>query len=101
MTRVEHQWLAVAQRVTEHAREVIVPAFGHPPGLIDGFLLGRVVIDVEVRGLQDAEVETAILHLVLAEVLRLGAVGQQERERHEERQAKGTHNRHECPGLRR
>ena len=38
------------------------------------FFLG-VVIDVEVLGLQDAEIEAVVVDLVAAEVLRFGGAG--------------------------
>jgi serine/threonine-protein kinase RIO1 len=55
--------------VIEHPFEPRVPALGHPRGNFDSLLLLRVVVDVEVIGLQDLEIEVLVLDLVAAEVL--------------------------------
>jgi hypothetical protein len=68
--RVEDQWLAAAQRVIEQLGQARVPALGHARRQRHAGFFLRVVVDVEVLGLQDLEVEGLVLHLVLAEVLR-------------------------------
>ena len=72
---VEDDRLPGAQLVAEHARQTRVPPFGHTRREVHRLLLFRVVVDVEVLGLLHLEVELLVLHLVLAEVLRLGGRG--------------------------
>ena len=72
MRRVEHERLAAAQLVLEHFLEPGQPALGHPGGEVDPFLRARVVVDVEVLGLEHLEVEVLVLNLVAPEVLGRG-----------------------------
>ena len=51
-------------------QEAVVPPLGHPRGVARGLLLLRIEVDVEMRRLEDPEVERLVLHLVLSEVLR-------------------------------
>ena len=57
MRRVEHERLPSAQLVPEEPLEARVPAFRHPRGDVDPFTLFRVVVDVEMLGLQDLKIE--------------------------------------------
>jgi hypothetical protein len=56
--------------VAEELAEAAVPALRHAGDLLDVLPLLRVVVDVEVLGLEHLEVEVPVLDLVLAEVLR-------------------------------
>src|SRR6266487_2297341 len=47
-----------------------VPPLGHPRGVQRRRPLGRIVVDLEVLGLDDPEIEGLVLDLVLPEVLR-------------------------------
>ena len=95
--RVEHDRL-VLEGMTEDTRETRVPPFGLPPDVVDhvGFLL--VVVDVEVRCVQDLEVEVLPLHLVPAEVLRIRRRDRRERKRgHDETNEQLTQLSHVVP----
>ena len=70
--RVEDERLPCAQLMIEQLREARVPALGHPRRHLRRRLFLRVVVDVEVVGLQDLEVEFPVLNLVAAEVAALG-----------------------------
>ena len=50
----------------------MVPPLRHPGGGLRGDTLARVVVDIEVLGLQHLEVEGFVLHLIAAEVLGFG-----------------------------
>ena len=76
--RVQNERLAAAELVPQQLREPRVPALGHPGRVPDGFGLLRVVIDVEVLGLQHFEVELLVQDLVAAEILRLRGGGDAE-----------------------
>jgi hypothetical protein len=67
---VQDQRLAVLELVVQDAREPRVPPLHLPGRVARGDFLFRVEVHVEVRRPQDAEVELAVLHLVLPEVLR-------------------------------
>ena len=66
---VEHQRLAVLHLVLEDRGEPRVPALRQAGRQLRRRLLLGVVVDVEVLGLEDLEVEVPVLDLVLAEVL--------------------------------
>ena len=57
----------------EHARQPRVPTLGHAAGIADRLLFSGVIINVEMLGLQRAEVEIAVLDFIAAEVLRLSS----------------------------
>ena len=65
MRRVQHERLAAAQLVREQLLEPRVPPFRHPRRDVDPFTLVRVVVDVEVLGLQNLKIELLVLDLVL------------------------------------
>ena len=75
----------------EELGEVLVRSLRHARRLERRGALARVVIDVEVLGLEDAPVEGVVLHLVLAELsARRGAGATRERECETEAQVKGA-----------
>ena len=78
--RVEHDRLAASERLAEEGREPRAPALGEARHLADLRLFLRVVVDVEVLGLQDLEIEVAVLDLVLSEVLGLGGRAEENRQ---------------------
>ena len=69
---VKDQGLAPSQLVREQAGNPPVPPLRHSRGYARGGFFLRVVIDVEMIGLKDLEVELVVLDLVLAEVPALG-----------------------------
>ncbi len=69
---VKDECLASAQLVVEQLRQPRVPPLGHPGRHARRLFLFGVVVDVKVIGLQNFEVELAVLHLVAAEVATLG-----------------------------
>jgi hypothetical protein len=75
---VQDEGLAVLEVVDQQLRQPCVPALRHERGLVDGLALLRVVVDVEVFGLQHLEIELPVLDLVLSEVLRLDGGGRGE-----------------------
>ncbi len=70
--RIEDERLTRGQLVVEQLRKARVPALGHPRGHLRRGLFLRVVIDVEVVGLQYFEIEFPVLNLIAAEVAALG-----------------------------
>ena len=76
VARVEHDRLAMRELMIEQLREARVPPLGHPRRLTRHLLLFRVVIDVEVLGVQRLELQAAVLDLIPAEVLRACRRGQ-------------------------
>ena len=52
---------------------------GHARGLADDLLFLRVIVDLEVFGLKNPEVERVVLDLVSAEVLASAVAGSQVR----------------------
>ena len=75
LAAVEHQRLAPIEAVIEQRRQPRVPALGEPGRHARGARFLRVVIDVEVFGGQNLEIEVLVLDLVAAEVLRSGRRG--------------------------
>ena len=69
---VEDDRLALVELVLQDGREAVVPALGHPRHVARGLVHALVVVDVEVLGLEDPEVEVVVADLVAAEVLGLG-----------------------------
>ena len=71
---IQDERLAASQFMGEDSGQAGVPSLGHARGHAGRrFLLG-VVIDIEVLGLEDLELEDAILDLVLAEISDLRRV---------------------------
>ena len=68
--RVEDDRLAV-ERVVERPREARVPALRLPSDVVHDVRFTVVVVDVEVLGLEDLEIEVLPLDLVAPEVLRV------------------------------
>ena len=69
--RVQDDRLAALKLMVEDAREPGVGAFRHARRIERAGTLIRIVVDVEVFGLNGLEVETPVLHLVLTEILRV------------------------------
>src|SRR5262245_31910765 len=67
---VEDDRLTPGQLVLEKPRETPPPSFRETSGDIDGLAPVLVEVNVEVLGLQNAELMAPVLNLVLAEVLR-------------------------------
>ena len=59
--------------MVEDARQAGVGTFRHASGIEGARPLVRIVVDVEVFGLNGLEVEAPVLHLVLTEILRPAA----------------------------
>ncbi len=78
MGGVEEDGLALVELEAEDPGEARVRALGHPGGVERGAALARVVVDVEVGGPQDAEVEDLVLELVAPE---LGGGGGREKQK--------------------
>ena len=72
MAGVEDERLPAIERVVEDARETGVPAFCQARRMACRGLFLSVVIDVEMLGLENAEIEAVVADLVPAEILRLG-----------------------------
>ncbi len=72
VARVQHDRLARGKGEAERGRQPGVPALGKPACLDRGVVLRRVVVNIEVRALEDPEVEIVVVHLVAAERLRAG-----------------------------
>jgi hypothetical protein len=75
MAGVQDQRLAAAQLVVEQVLEAVVPALHHDRGLAGAGVFLFVGIDVEVLGLEHAEVLGFVADLVAAEVLGVGGAG--------------------------
>ena len=71
--------------VLEDTREACVPPFGHACSMAHGLFFLRVVVDVEMLGLDDAEVELVVADFVTSEVLSVGG----------SRRCEGRYERHE------
>ena len=69
---VQDQRLAAVQPMVEDLGEPGVPALRQAPRLLGGRPLRRIVVHVEVIGLEDLEIEAAVLDLVAPEVLGCG-----------------------------
>jgi hypothetical protein len=84
---VEDDRLPLPELEVQDVAQAVVPALRHPAHLRGGVLLLRVVIDVEVVGLEHLELEVLPLHGVPAEILGLrrrgGSEGGQGRRRNE------------------
>ena len=72
---VQDQGLAPVQLVLEELGEAGVPALRQAPRLLGRRPLGRIVVHVEVVGLEDFEGEVPVLDLVASEVLGGGGRG--------------------------
>ncbi len=69
---VQHERLAPSKLVPKKAFEARVPALGETRCDLDASPLAWIEVDVEVLGLEHLKVESSVLNLVLAEVLRRG-----------------------------
>ncbi len=78
---VQDDRLAALELVMQDARQTAIRAFRHACRVERAAPLIRVVVDVEVFGLNRLEVEVLVLHLVLAEVLRSQRLGRKHEER--------------------
>ena len=81
VARVEHDRLTLGEGVVEDLRQAGVPALRQAAGLHHGVVLGGVVIDVEVRGLENLKIEILVAHFVSPERLRMA--GRHRRKSHE------------------
>ena len=84
MARVEHDRLPLGELEVEGLREPCVPPLGEPARFDRRVVLRRVVVDVEVRSLENLEVEIVVVNFVAAERLRTGRSGR--RHQHGERE---------------
>ena len=75
---VEDDGLSGGEGVAEHARVTRVPPLRHRRGALHRLALLRVVVDVEVVGLQHLKIESPIPDLVTAEVLGGSGGGHEE-----------------------
>src|SRR5260221_2658779 len=73
---VDDDRLATLELVVQDARQARVAALRHPRGVEGGGALFGIVVDLEVLGLDDFEVEGAVLDLVLPELRREGTSAQ-------------------------
>ena len=78
MVGVQDDRLGPLELVLEGASQPLVPALGHAGGVLDGDCSLVVVVDVEVGGLHDPEIEGVVLHLVPPEVLSFDRCGQEQ-----------------------
>ena len=69
---VEDDGLPTVQLMIEYPGEPSVPALGHAAGLVDCLAGLRIVVNIEMFGLQYFEVEALVLDLVPPEILRAG-----------------------------
>ena len=95
MVRVKNDGLGLFELMLKQARETFVPALSHTRRVLDRFPLFRIKMDVEMRGLEDLEVERFVLDLVSSEVLsghrsREGSDGHGQKQRAEEDAAGGS-----------
>ena len=72
VARIENDWLAAIEPMIERNRQPVVPALGHPGRLHRRLAFFGVVVDVEMRRFEYAEVEAIVLNFVAPEVLRAG-----------------------------
>ncbi len=72
---VEHEGLPPHETVLQHLREARVPALRHARRVAGRVLFFGVVVDVEVFGLKNPEIEAVVADLVAAEVLGFGRSG--------------------------
>ena len=93
LRRVENDGLPALELVMQHPRQPGVPALGDARPVECRCPLGRIVVDFEVFGLDDVEVEVLVLHFVLPEVLRYQRRRAEQRERRHD-PAHASHDRH-------
>src|SRR5207249_1876376 len=72
--------------VGEHLRQPRVPSLRHPRRLLRRRALLGIVVDVEVSGLEDLEVEGSIQNLVAPEILGVGGGSARQAEQHGSRE---------------
>jgi hypothetical protein len=82
VTGVQDHRLARRELVLEHTRQPGVPALGEPCGVRDSLLLGRVVIEIQMRGSEHPELEAVVADLVTSELLGSGRRDARQRQRH-------------------
>ena len=78
---VQDDRLPALELVVQDAGQAGVPPLGHARGVQGRRPLGRIVVDLEVLGLDDLEIEGLVLDLVLSEVLRCQRRRAEQRER--------------------
>jgi hypothetical protein len=79
--RVENDRLPLAELVVQNLRQLCVAAFSHAGGIHGRDALALIVVHVEMLGLDDLEIERAVLDLVPAEVLGVDQSGRQQEEK--------------------
>jgi hypothetical protein len=84
MARVEDDRLPLGELEVEGLREPCVPPFGEPARFDRRVVLRRVVVNVEVRRLENPEIEIVVVNFVAAERLRTGR--SRRRHQHDERE---------------
>jgi len=90
---IENDRFALPELVVQHLGKASVAPFGHPGGIHSSHPLPLVVVHVEMLGLDDLEIERAVLDLVPAEVLGL----RQSRDQQTEEQGRGDASEHRRP----
>jgi hypothetical protein len=79
VVRVEDEGLLDVEVVLEEPRVALVPALGQASGVLNGLFRDRVVVDAEVRRLEDVEAQMVVLDLVASEVLGREGLARAER----------------------
>jgi hypothetical protein len=98
VTAVQDERLGPPERVPQHARQAAVPSLGEAGGQARGGFLARVVVDGEMLGIEDLEVEVHVLDFVSSELLRPDVAaawpGQKCQQRHNAQQRKAYDSSH-------
>jgi hypothetical protein len=87
---IEDDRLPLPELVVQNLGEACIPALGHAGSIHRRHPLLLVVVDVEMLGLDDLEIERAVLDLVPPEVLS----GHQTRREQQEQQSRGGASKH-------
>ncbi|PYQ43668.1 MAG: hypothetical protein DMF77_09175 [Acidobacteria bacterium] len=95
---VQDDGLALLHLVAEQGAEPGVPTLGHASDLLRRQLLLGVVIDVEMIGLEDLELQPVPLDRVAPEVLGVGGWGEGEGEDRDEGENEARAGSHSPPG---
>jgi hypothetical protein len=66
--------LLSGELVIQEARHAGVPAFGHARRVLHGLLFFGIIVNVEMRGFENFEIEAFVLHFVAAKILGLGGI---------------------------
>ena len=69
---IENDRLLFLELVNEDLGMPIIPSLKHPGRILHRSLRFRIVVDLEVFGLQNLKVEIVVLHLISTEVLGVG-----------------------------